>query len=824
MDDQPWKQFPDEASADALEHDHAAVTTETEGASGTGTHEAGETEEGTGAEGVFATLRHKMLRVSTMTPSLRLFTGLAAGELLAVVILVALHPLLGAQMPVGTSDHQATQMPVAVFVAAVLFLWVAWSLLLGGAMTGHWILRAPILAVFTYLLLAPPVPTLAGTARLVLLVALWGWAFLATLVPWAARRSRSKHARAAAVLRRVEPWFGFARTVPLLAAGVGGYILVLLASVNWGQGNTVFADYITVHLEEMTFFLSPVLFLAGADFVELSEVVSNRVASVARAPRQPWLLVAATTGFALYIVGTNLFQGASLPATLTSIGTQVVLAAVVLVALVAIVRWAGVGRWRHALVPFMALLLVTVGVMGGFIAYISYDTAHLPPPSLLGPDDYAIFQHANGTPNFSFAYPKTWKPLPAATGTTPGVASELFDGTKSPYPAVMYVLTASTAVVDENQMLAQASGSFCQPGCVGAPHTSTQGPWHVETLSTSTHTAGIWTQTQGNQATIVMIEASPEMYPLLAPTFADIAGTWRLDLRATAPVSEATVDAAANARALALSLALPALVGLLVGLGLLARFRARGGRWAMAGLFATVFGVVLLALDLQRLVGAAGLPSGQLGFTLTSVQLALALGTLGVVGWLLVRRGLRSRRWTASDREALGLLLALALGVQAILWFVALFDASMAVTLSVAQAIILIIGMSWDLLMSGEEITNVEGRAFPRHARVLLYLGYMALVGTAVLYFSTQTSAAPGHKAIEPFFDDDSWPQQGLLYLGVPLLITSFLVEASRWWHARLEHRKAHVHAHADAVVYAASVTASLPQTDAEPGMRHEER
>lgn len=99
--------------------------------------------------------------------------------------------------------------------------------------------------------------------------------------------------------------------------------------------------------------------------------------------------------------------------------------------------------------------------------------------------------------------------------------------------------------------------------------------------------------------------------------------------------------------------------------------------------------------------------------------------------------------------------------------------------LALGGTIILVAALLWDLAVSGEAITNVEGRVFPRDTRVLAFVGYILLVAAAVLMFASLHSESG--KLLESSFDAESWVKQGILFLGVPLVITLGIAGLHRW-------------------------------------------
>ena len=81
--------------------------------------------------------------------------------------------------------------------------------------------------------------------------------------------------------------------------------------------------------------------------------------------------------------------------------------------------------------------------------------------------------------------------------------------------------------------------------------------------------------------------------------------------------------------------------------------------------------------------------------------------------------------------------------------------------------------------MGGGAIAQGHGRWFPRHSRVLVYFGYDVLVAAAVLFFAALQDQVTG-KVPESGFEPDFWAQNGLLMLGMPMLVTLFLVKLGR--------------------------------------------
>jgi hypothetical protein len=99
---------------------------------------------------------------------------------------------------------------------------------------------------------------------------------------------------------------------------------------------------------------------------------------------------------------------------------------------------------------------------------------------------------------------------------------------------------------------------------------------------------------------------------------------------------------------------------------------------------------------------------------------------------------------------------------------------------TVLQGALLIGVLLWNLLMSGKEVTNIDGSYIPRVPRVLLYLGYILLLATTSLLFGSAIDS-PAQSAAPPLFGSTNWTQLGIQVLGVPLLVAGFVIGVIRW-------------------------------------------
>lgn len=167
------------------------------------------------------------------------------------------------------------------------------------------------------------------------------------------------------------------------------------------------------------------------------------------------------------------------------------------------------------------------------------------------------------------------------------------------------------------------------------------------------------------------------------------------------------------------------------------------------------------------------------GLDLDGARAAFAIATLVICVAVLLRRRLREDAWM------LGLLLAVDVGLQVLAWVNNLFDHTAQVAdrttagFSIGAAVVLLAALLLELLASGDAITNGHGRLFPRPSRVLLYLGYILMVASAVLYFASLHNPETGALR-ESLFDSEQWVQEGVIFLGPPLVLALFVGGVAR--------------------------------------------
>ena len=236
------------------------------------------------------------------------------------------------------------------------------------------------------------------------------------------------------------------------------------------------------------------------------------------------------------------------------------------------------------------------------------------------------------------------------------------------------------------------------------------------------------------------------------------------------------------------------LVGGLVALGVLL---ARRGRLSPAWVTALVFVVLIGVTDLLGSIYVVGnFDNPPLGITADNppylgaegLRAAAALLTLAVLGVAIALR--RLRRWMLP----LTAMLIATVTIEALSYIDLLYanrgkleEFGASGGLAIGGAVLLIVALLFEIAVSGESITNVTGRVFPRDTRVLGFLGYVLLVAASVVLFASLHDQSG--TLLVSTFDPDEWVREGILFLGIPLVITFCIAPMHRLGPAALARR-----------------------------------
>jgi hypothetical protein len=243
-----------------------------------------------------------------------------------------------------------------------------------------------------------------------------------------------------------------------------------------------------------------------------------------------------------------------------------------------------------------------------------------------------------------------------------------------------------------------------------------------------------------------------------------------------APIAVVHGLALGVAGSLYLLMAVPVLlIALTSALVLVARGRLGKPKQGAVGLFLAM--VVLLDVTgaLPGILSAAGFPVAVLQQPYRLFYDLQFFAAVGVLIWsirLLVRR----QPLTEASRKLSSAFLLLA-GLQAIDW---LSDLAHGLSALGALSPLLLAGLFvltvlWDVVTSGEQVTNTDSPAFPREGRMLLYLGSTLVATSLLLYIGSlraQTTGAPA----PDYLSADSDAPLGLFILGSSMVVLTFLL------------------------------------------------
>jgi hypothetical protein len=217
------------------------------------------------------------------------------------------------------------------------------------------------------------------------------------------------------------------------------------------------------------------------------------------------------------------------------------------------------------------------------------------------------------------------------------------------------------------------------------------------------------------------------------------------------------------------------LIALTIALVLVVHGRLGKPKQGAVGLFLVMVVLLDVAVTLHGILSAAGFPVAVLQqpyHLLYDLQFFAAVGVLIWIIRLLVRR----QPLTEASRPLVSAFLLLA-GLQTIDW---LNDLANGITALGARSTVLLAGLFvlttlWDVVTSGEQVTNTDSPAFPREGRMLLYLGSTLVATSLLLYIGSLRAQMSGTPAPD-YFSSDTDAFLGLFLLGAPMVVLTFLL------------------------------------------------
>jgi hypothetical protein len=745
--------------------------------------DAGEDE----SEGFGSILRERVISIGSMPVRLRLITGFAIASGIAAAIATAVQalPIHFPMIELSSMNGQLVETSVPVFILTLITLIVAWTYLLTGAFHSHWAVRLVALSAFSltmwYQRLLVSVDGLTIVAAL-LLGALWVWGLLTLVWDQAQKRRGNGDKRHGS---RVT-WTTFV-VVLIMVAGL--YALGYISAEQVGS-TTLFASALTVNLLLLGFCLLPILLMAGVDFAEWGEIISVRVGRAANR-FTPSVLPSVLT--LLLSVGVAIHYIWPLRHHPNVIAETALIGGAVAVAIVAAVSWSrAADRLRAPNVPYFGIALAVliffaITTLGSYL----YPAAN--PPSIhlgrtnvyLGTYSYA------GAPPFSFKQPAPWESFVQQEEGKGGARFTTVQilGAKSGYAATEIIFAFPTSVIpDEPSAVRIVVQGLVGPGYPLnglVPHFGSSSRDHgwdrIEATTTAQipgtrlDRARIWTRVDDGHVWVLIGIAAQRDFRSDSPAFDTMAATWAPHVAVT-PTREVAPKAPTNVdRFLTLALGLMVLTAL--G-GLVITRRGLGGRLRKAistgSLYLSVAAILAIGTSLGTVVSTlSGSDHEWLSvLRFSGVQWVIGLATMAVVVAASRPRGQRLRR-------LVGPLFSLNLALLFVALIYQLYSRSDRVAqFSFPQAVVLLIAFALDVVLSGESITNANSVAFPRHARVMLFFGYILLGTVVTLYFTSLRYQGTSAAVQSPFTVNAA--QSGLIIFGIPVLLTIFILKVLR--------------------------------------------
>ncbi len=557
----------------------------------------------------------------------------------------------------------------------------------------------------------------------------------------------------------------------------GAYWLLLAIESPTVGSYYLFGPSIAVLLQSLSFAIYPLLYVAAVDFGEWGELTGARiVAAFRRSDAVIYVLAAvALTAYGIYAV-VRLNSRSSWGATLASVGRGVAFAVLIGGPLYLALRRlrARSYRWPDTLgfAPLLGVAAVAL-IAPHFAGYLNGDF-RIPTPTLATADgrygpgaDVVAVERGVGTSMFTMLIPRYWTVDPP---TDDGSLSATWIYGRH---ADDVVAIASTPPVPLSKLDQVVSGQLT--------NTTTIGRWSRADLTPSdpgVPPGNIWTRTTDVDGVAMQyvllttkIRNSADESIEADRVFAAMADSLRTATEepAEAPplIDEDAFDAHSNRRSVIQAGLL--LTASFVALALVLIRRRIAVRFAAAGLLVvmvTAMEIVISMPALSRFLfgNGAGWPLIDADATFAGIAL------LGVAALALTASaGKRSPRLAAGLLGLVGAIAALDLMNRLYAYALAASD------IAVWAAVILLVAVSWDIVMSGESMTNRGSNLFPRPARLLGVCGYMIVLCGLVLFFSAQTDADTDN-FVEPFFEPEAVTQSALFYFAFPLFVLMFFM------------------------------------------------
>lgn len=719
-----------------------------------------------------ATFRERRLALGTMDRPLKLATGAALGCAVGAAVVTALRDVGRDVVTLGVTEGVRTTLGTGLFVATLVFLIVGLAYVFTGAVFAHRVI-AVVAVVGADLLVGyetgvlgiggvrAVLPTWARWSTRGLLLAVVA---LAALILVVRRRRHGDDARD----RRLR-----ALTLCAYLMLFAGYLTVLALASPTVDGLSDFPGTVDLLMIDVALLAVPFLQIAAIDFGEWGAITGERMSGLAR-HRAPRWTTPAVLCVALVVAGAMRTHGSAAHVAATACeGTLLLGAAVGMLLLGGRALRLQELTWPKG-ASFAVLFVLTASSVW-----------------LAGP----IAARATG----ALSVPET--PEVSGSGTYTAAANvrviHLAQHFTALVPAGWHVKATGPADVIAGAAAGSAVGAVAQavPDGLGATAIATRA-MHLAPVGRPSGYGGvqrlrvdagpqlaeyIWLAAVAHERTRLLLVGrirGPDPQP----------GTRMLDALArsarSATQPPATIPAVAGVetpeaarqantdRLQTLGFALELLIGVaaVAAVATVGRdwpARVRVGAPLLAGV--SLFSILYFCGAAGRVLVGANTHWPQL----TENAVWMGLGILGLAG--LVAAGRRPAAGWAQRTPAA--LLALIGGALALLLAGVLYGHAMTLSrVAVWAPIILLVAVAWDVTMSGESMTNHSTPLWPRASRVLLFLGYVVLVGATVVYYSGQRAAGSGRILGESYFEPEAVTQAALTRVALPVIVTLFLL------------------------------------------------
>ncbi len=735
--------------------------------------------------------RERRISVRTMDGRLRLAVGAAAASLLGTVLLIALRDASAPDVALGRNGDVVTAVSTPLFIATLVLLALGLAYVLTGA-----VLASPPIAILALVVIMGEIALHTGAFG-ALLFGVDLFKILPTWSAWSARIDLVVITLLAVGIvlydrRRDAPPTRRSMRLTILAAFAalfGAFFLIVkIGSPDIGNLD-LFPESISNFMLDIADLVTPLLFIAAVDFGEWGGLLGERVAAAVKVNRDKLLApIAGALALALMIYGYARLDSKQWFAGMrvwTGVRTTLILAGTLLVMIV-VGRALGLHkrRWPATLSVagmFAAVALVLyimaplAGVIAGKFHGISTPTEQVTPDGrYTSAADITVERGGAGNLAYSALVPRGWIREDQKGGTViwleaalPGAKPGQF--VKGLERMIVFPLTADPTPE-------QLAGGLKAPIIGSVEH---EGEFQVFDTKLSTGQVQLWLRSNGKGGSwVVEFNVSGVPQDRVEPTWKAIMETFRPGSEKPATLEEEPAPpesqqqkASDHFQAATFYLLAPAALLFLLLIGFLGRRWAPRLVGAMLLFVMFVLAAILYFAD-EYARGVFG-PNVHVPYV---GQYGLYF-SVGLLGFLAVFIPLRDPARRRTLRVGL-------IGLLATVWtlvgMAALYDHALAASrIAIWAAIIVLVAIAWDVVMSGESMTNEGTRRIPRATRVLAFLGYVILVAATVLFYSGQQVVGTG-QAAEPLFEPEAITRNGLFRLAFPLAVLMFLLRFGR--------------------------------------------